>query len=584
MVVEQMNFSHQQSACIQNIIFKPIIKKSDPLFICISKSDDKIQKFSTDTYINIFHYKRWSELTGYNNFFLNVECRGIGKICLYGYSQNKKNTIKLINFYNLNDKINYKLYKFDINGEYDFYFLSWENDIDNELKIQKAYYGIKNINCCRKIKIAIVSTTYNRLDDVKFLIKSYSQACKSNNFFEEASHLFIVNNNYNDKNFFLQYETENISIINNKNNYGGSGGFAQGAKLAVESGEFTHILFMDDDALVYEESWFRSIALLRYLREDLREHPVSAAMFTREIPTYCHAMIEGLNVHLHRLCLSGATSLDGDVEIGDFLSKAHETCFRLRLDKDKPPYPYAAWWYCIYPVEVFIQHGYPAPYFFCGDDIEYGLRIKKSPLFLNGVCVWHPAFENKWSPLREYLSLRNYALRCATHMKGWRYELIKTFLRKMARCLAANDYERGALTILALNDFLDFEHVPREGRQLITRVETERLRWANKTQAIGYCPHKIEEKYFRYNILPMFYVFLTLGGVLVPSCFRHRNTIASFLQVGGRWASQWTAYDRQKFSRRFNNKYAIKLTIITFIKLIYIQMKNKNMEKINGYF
>ena len=569
-----MNFFSQQSACIQNIIFEPIIKNSDPLFIRISKPDEKIQKFSTDTYINIFHYKRWSELTGYNNFFLNVECRGIGKIYLYGYSQNKKK-IKLINFYNIDDKINYKLNKFDIDGKYDFYFLSWENDINNEIDIQKAYYGIQNTNNYRKIKIAIVSTTYNRLDDIKFLIKSYLQACNYNQFFEEVSHLFIVNNNYNDRNFFLQYETKKISIINNKNNYGGSGGFAQGAKLAVESGEFTHILFMDDDALIYEESWFRSIALLRYLREDLREHPVSAAMFTREKPAYCHAMIEGLDAHLHRLCLSGATNLDGNVEIDDFLSKAHETCLRLRLDKDKPPYPYAAWWYCIFPIEVFIQHGYPAPYFFCGDDIEYGLRIKKSPLFLNGVCVWHPAFENKWSPLREYLSLRNYALRCAAHMKGWRYELIKTFLRKMARCLAANDYERGALTILALNDFLDFEHVPREGRQLVTRVETERLRWANQTQKTSFCPLAIEQKSLRQNLLPMIGVFFTLGGSLIPSALRRRNTIAPFLQVGGRWASQLTAYEGQKILRKFQENFAFSLAVKTFAKLILIIIKKR---------
>ena len=71
-----MNFFSQQSACIQNIIFEPIIKNSDPLFIRISKPDEKIQKFSTDTYINIFHYKRWSELTGYNNFFFKCRMQG----------------------------------------------------------------------------------------------------------------------------------------------------------------------------------------------------------------------------------------------------------------------------------------------------------------------------------------------------------------------------------------------------------------------------------------------------------------------------------------------------------------------------
>lgn len=205
--------------------------------------------------------------------------------------------------------------------------------------------------------------------------------------------------------------------------------------------------------------------------------------------------------------------------------------------------------------------------------MEFALRIKKTPLFLNGICVWHPSFEGKSSPLREYLNLRNYALRCTAHMKGWRYQLIKTFFRKNARCLAANDYERAALTILAVRDFMDFAHVPREGSQLIARVEMQRQRWSNKKERMPCIPLQIDKKSLRHNLLPMLGVFLTFGGALVPTFLRRRCTVAPFLQVGGRWVSQWTAYSGREISLKFQNIFAARLTIKAIMQIYLIIRK-----------
>ena len=143
----------------------------------------------------------------------------------------------------------------------------------------------------------------------------------------------------------------------------------------------------------------------------------------------------------------------------------------------------------------------------------------------------------------------------------------------MARCLAANDYERGALTILALQDFMDFAHVPREGSLLIPRVEAERQRWANKKERMPCLPLKIDEKTLRYNLLPMLGVFLTLGGALVPSFLRRRCTVAPFLQVGGRWASHWTAYPGRNLSQKFQNIFAARLTLKAIMQIYSIATK-----------
>ena len=130
----------------------------------------------------------------------------------------------------------------------------------------------------------------------------------------------------------------------------------------------------------------------------------------------------------------------------------------------------------------------------------------------------------------------------------------------MARCLAANDYERAALTLLAIKDFMDFAHVPREGRQLIARVEAQQQYWSNIREKVSFSSLQIAVKPLRHNLLPMLGVFLTLGGALVPCFLRRRHTVASFLQVGERWASQWTAYPGAQKAYGLQALKAIKLT------------------------
>ena len=568
-----MSNSLQYSLPIQNIVLN-YRKDAENLFVHSSSTFPK--KYYTDTYFNIFHYTRWNNLTGYNKFSLHVICRGKGTLFLYGqdaYSKDRYLPV-LIASYPVDNIDKVQQWDININGYYDFFFFAWKDGIDCQLNIEKAYYSLPNINFKRDINIAIISTTYHRIDDINNLIHTYSSACRHYSYFNTNSHLFIINNECEDKDILSRYTQKNITVVNNKENFGGSGGFSQGARLAVERGGFTHVIFMDDDALIHEESWFRTVALLRCLRDELCDHPVSGSMFTREQPTYCHATIEVLNKYLRRRCLSGAVFLDTSEACREFLTAAHNTCRQLRCSEGQVPYPYAAWWYCLFPIDTFARHGYPAPYFFRGDDMEFALRIKKTPLFLNGICVWHPAFESKASPLREYLNLRNYALRCTAHMKGWRYQLIKTFFRKMTRCFAANDYERAALTLLAIKDFMDFAHVPREGSQLIARIEAQQRYWSNVREKVSFPSQQIAEKPLRHNLLPMLGVFLTLGGALVPPFLRRRHTVAPFLQVGGRWASQWTAYPGAQKVYGLQELKAIKLSVAALYGLIRLIKNN----------
>ena len=556
MASRQTLLKHHESVLQHIVLDANLPLEVESLYVRHAELPFQGLRHSTDTYINIFHKKRWQDLTSISSYGMQISCHGKGRLELHGAFAPTEEALALgtapsvlLNSCSVNSPENAFCWTPSLEGAYDFFFLVWEEEHAGALKIDKAQYITLADSKPRTIKIAIVTTTYQRREDIGRIVATYRQACENMPEISLSTHLFVINNEREDEDFLQQYAAPKISIITNEGNLGGSGGFAQGARLAVADGTFSHVLFMDDDALSSSESWFRTLRLAAYLRTELRTHPLSGAMFTREHPSHCHAMIEALDTRLYRLCLIGETNMEDAGSCLSSLAQAHIACTHL-LQKEKDPnnthvtapYPYAAWWYCLFPIEIFQEFGYPAPYFYQKDDQEFGLRIRRTPLFLNGVCVWHPSFQNKTSALRSYLSLRNYALTCLDYTKKWRRLLLKRIFLGVTRSLAANDYERAALLLLSVEDFLSFPSIPREGEKLISRVQAKLRQYANKEVRTFLSPHRIAPQKLRHNLLPMLGVLLTLGGTLVPRFWRRGYTIAPFLQVGTRWASQWTAY------------------------------------------
>ena len=592
MASRQTLLKHHESVLQHIVLDANLPLEVESLYVRHAELPFQGLRHSTDTYINIFHKKRWQDLTSISSYGMQISCHGKGRLELHGAFAPTEEALALgtapsvlLNSCSVNSPENAFCWTPSLEGAYDFFFLVWEEEHAGALKIDKAQYITLADSKPRTIKIAIVTTTYQRREDIGRIVATYRQACENMPEISLSTHLFVINNEREDEDFLQQYAAPKISIITNEGNLGGSGGFAQGARLAVADGTFSHVLFMDDDALSSSESWFRTLRLAAYLRTELRTHPLSGAMFTREHPSHCHAMIEALDTRLYRLCLIGETNMEDAGSCLSSLAQAHIACTHL-LQKEKDPnnthvtapYPYAAWWYCLFPIEIFQEFGYPAPYFYQKDDQEFGLRIRRTPLFLNGVCVWHPSFQNKTGALRRYLSLRNYALACAGYTKQWRRLLLKRLFLGVTRSLAANDYERAALFILSAEDFLSFADIPREGEKLISRVQTTLQKNSNKEIRSHSSPQHIKTRALLYNILPMLGVLLTLGGGLVPPFWRRRYTVAPFNQVGGRWASQRTAYSEGENALVFHAGKAARLSI----KAIFIFIKIILRQKINA--
>lgn len=290
----------QEHECVlQHIVIKADLPSgAESLYVRHSRLSLHGLRHTTDTYINLFHKKRWQDLTGISSYSMQISCRGKGRLELHGAfapsSEGGPVTAApsvLLDACTVNSPEASFYWSPRLNGAYDFFFLAWEEESEGTLRIDYAQYAGTPADKPRSVRIAIVTTTYQRREDLGRLVTMYRRACESTPEISLSTHLFIINNERKDEEFLQQYAHQQISIITNTANLGGSGGFAQGARLAVEDGSFSHVLFMDDDALATEESWFRTLQLSACLRKELYSHPLSGAMFTREQPAYCHAIL-----------------------------------------------------------------------------------------------------------------------------------------------------------------------------------------------------------------------------------------------------------------------------------------------------
>lgn len=188
--------------------------------------------------------------------------------------------------------------------------------------------------------------------------------------------------------------SKKIHIFPNRN-VGGAGGFARGMmeiRKASQQRPFSHILVMDDDIRIEPEAIYRTVMLLSLLREEYSGAFVGGAMLRLDKQYF---QVESGAIWNGGNLISLKQGLD---------MRQLDACLFNEIEETPQ---YNAWWYCAFPLSVVRDDNLPLPIFIRGDDVEYGLRNMKHLILLNGVCVWHEAFENKYSSFLYYYILRN---------------------------------------------------------------------------------------------------------------------------------------------------------------------------------
>ncbi len=237
-------------------------------------------------------------------------------------------------------------------------------------------------------------------------------------------------------------ENEKIHIYKNKN-VGGAGGFTRGIiEIYKKSKEknITHILVMDDDIRIEPESIYRTCVLLMCLKEQYKDAFVGGAMLRLDRQYF---QVE-----------SGAAW-----NAGNLISYKHgldlNTLDACLFNEFEERAQFNAWWYCAFPVNVISDTNLPMPIFIRGDDVEFGLRNMKHLILMNGICVWHEPFENKYSSFLYYYILRNRLIDNSLHnMTIPKQQFKKIVYTQVCDEIRIYRYHNAQLLMRGVEDFL----------------------------------------------------------------------------------------------------------------------------------
>lgn len=206
-----------------------------------------------------------------------------------------------------------------------------------------------------------------------------------------------------------------VCIVPNKN-VGGAGGFTRGLmEIMHHSSEFaaTHVLMMDDDIIIEPESIYRTYALLRCRKQEYADMFVGGAM---------------LRMDDQKVQVEAGASWNAGKLVSNKANVALDHCKTCLKNEEEEYTEYNAWWYCCTPMRLVSPDNLPLPIFIRGDDLEYGLRNMKHLVLLNGICVWHEVFENKYASYLKYYVLRNLLYDNAMHFPDYS---LKSFLIRL---------------------------------------------------------------------------------------------------------------------------------------------------------
>lgn len=315
------------------------------------------------------------------------------------------------------------------------------------------------------VKLGIVVCTYKRekfvRDNIRLLNEDIIQN-KSSPLYGKLE-VFLSDNGQSLGKYHL--ESEHVHVVKNKN-AGGAGGFTRGLMEILKRPDrdgITHALLMDDDIIVDTASIVKTAAILALLKEEYKDAFIGGAMLRsdqRNIQVESGASWNAGNL----------ISLKADLDL-----RLWQSCLKNEQEEYRE---FNAWWYCCFPMGIVREDNLPLPIFIRGDDLEYGLRNMKTLILMNGICVWHEPFENKYSSFLEYYIIRNRLIDNTFHFPQWgKKNLIRTLIGEYRREGYLYRYKNVELYIRGIRDFL-------KGIDFLEQTEPEQLH--KEIMAAGY--------------------------------------------------------------------------------------------------
>lgn len=426
---------------------------------------------SFETYFNAFSVGKWVEYSKINNLSLHLEIQGeveikafhaVGTVDaeFFAREHNKypeQELIKRINersYSATSELADYSQLK--NNDDYTVTFNRMYKDgiiyvtikaIDDAI-FYGGYYSTEiNEEELNPVKLAVGICTFRREQAVKSNVERIITEIIDNpqSPLADKIEVYIADNGQTLKH--CTFGNSSVHLFPNPN-LGGSGGFARTMIEAMfydKAKDFSHIIFMDDDIFLYPAVLERTFYLLRLLKEEYKKAIIGSSQFLvdkKSIQYENGALYRDTTTYIGR---SNHKFFDmkypGAVVANEVINKVN----------------YTGWWYACIPKAIATESNLPMPFFIHYDDAEYSIRnIKNGLIFINGICVWHPAPVNKGPFWITYYNTRNRLITMFSRGVG-RKNFVKYILaisKMFLFHITRYEYKRAALIQKGMKDFL----------------------------------------------------------------------------------------------------------------------------------
>ena len=318
----------------------------------------KANVYKFNTWMNLFAAKKYYHYCDLGKLFLKLDIEGCYQVTVVGSN-------RCVAF----NRVDETLVSVECNGSASIEIPNAENYEGIYFSIAESAVSpikIKNIAWCtdkmplRENKLAIVSCTFKREDFVTKNIRKFEQFKQENSHLQDKIYMFISDNG---KTLPETLNSENVKIYPNMN-AGGAGGFTRGLMEVIKLNQgFTRVLFMDDDVEIFPESFYRTLLLSNYLKEDFKDSFINGAMldlYEKDLFFENLAIQSDLWVRPHHP--EQPINYDSILNINDIPDAVFGNP-DFKTD--------SAWWYHCFDISIAKEKGLPFPCFFRGDDVEW---------------------------------------------------------------------------------------------------------------------------------------------------------------------------------------------------------------------
>ncbi|RUM58122.1 MAG: glycosyl transferase [Marinomonas sp.] len=353
----------------------------------------------------------------------------------------------------------------------------------------------------RDVKLGLVITHFNRKPYVIPAIKRLSENLLAKEAYQDKVSLTVIDNSQN-----ITTEEAGLARVIKNPNLGGSGGFTRGLYELINTGGYTHCLFMDDDASCEVESIIRTIHILEYATNP--DIAIAGALL-RELEPY-------------RLFEKGAKfSIGGHpLKSGLDMRSVHDL---LLADQTLEKADYGAWWYFAFPIEK-VEH-LAFPFFVRGDDIMFGLMNEFEIETYLGISCWGDDFSLKDGPMPRYLDTRQNLVQNARLSTSMTQQL-KLILKLFLGALFSYNYASASSVTLAMKHYMKGPDFWRENMDMASiRAEVNSHPCQEKMQPINPSDFDLAFIPIHEKKLTKLLRLLTLNGFLLPKRLIKRKTV-----------------------------------------------------------